>query len=174
MSEAKTKVTDRPVEETGIPSQEEVNRNEYDLVAALLEAAEFAEDEKLQKTMRIERSGKFLFEFTIRPLSEEEINLARKKATKMVKNPAGRHLPKIEGDVDGVQLRSWKVYFATIEADRKKIWENEALMKKYNCMQGYELVDILLTGGEKSRVLDWIDEISGYNNDIDLDEYAKN
>ena len=174
MSEAKTKVTDKPIEETGVPSQEEVNRTEYDLLAGLLAAAGYAEDEDLQKKIRIERAGKFLFEFTVRPLSEDEIRIARKNATKMIKNPGGRHLPKIEGDTDMSALRSWKVYLATLEEDRKKIWENETIMKKFNAMQGYETVDVLLTGGEKSYVLDIIDDISGFNDDLDLTEYAKN
>lgn len=168
----KTKVTDRPVEETGLPGEEEVLKNEYDLMQGLLEAAGYKEDEDLQKRVEIKRKGKFLFAFTVRPLSEDDIRLARKKATKTKKNPAGRNLPDIEVDVDADALRSWKIYFATVENDRNAIWENSELKKKFNVMQGYEMVNVLLTGGEKSAVIDLIDEISGY--DLDLTEYAKN
>lgn len=168
----KTKVTDRPVEETGLPGEEEVLRNEYDLMEGLLEAAEYKNDEDLQKKVEIRRKDKFLFAFTVRPLSEEDIRNARKKATKTKKNPAGRNLPDIEVDTDVSALRSWKIYLATIEPDRSEIWDNMALKKKFNAMQGYELVDVLLTGGEKSAVIELIDEISGY--DLDLTDYAKN
>ena len=174
MSETKTKATDRPVEETGLPEQEVINRTEYDLMAGLLKAAGYAENEDLQKKMRIVRNGEFLFEFTIKPLGEEDIRIARKNATKMIKNPAGRNLPKIEGETDISALRSWKIYFATVQSDRDQIWDNQQLKKQFNCMQGYELVDVLLTGGEKSNVIDWIDKISGYDDDLDLTEYAKN
>lgn len=168
----KTKVTDRPIEETGIPGENEILNNEYDLLESLMEAAGYKEDESLQKEVKIERKGKFLFKFTVKPLSEEDIRLARKNATKMLKNPAGRNLPMIEGDTDMSALRSWKIYFATVEEDRAKIWDNAAMKKKFNAMRGYEMVDVLLTGGEKSAVIDLIDSISGY--DLDLTEYAKN
>lgn len=173
MSE-KTKVTEMPIEETGIPSQEEVNETEYSLIEGLLGAAGYAEDEDLRKEIRIARNGKFFFKFTVRPLSEDEIRVARKNATKMINNPAGKKLPKIEGDVDMAALRSWKIYFATIEEDRDKIWENQEIKRKYNLMRGYESVDVLLTGGEKSSVIDIIDDISGFGEDLDLTEYAKN
>lgn len=157
---------------TGLPEKEVVLETEYDLMSGLLAAASYKEDKALEKEVRIERNGTFLFAFKIRPISEEDLMMARKKATSYMKNPAGKNLPPIEKEVNYGLLRSWKIYFATVEEDRNSIWENQDLKKKYNIMLGGEMIDVLLTGGEKTAVSDLIDEISGY--DIDLTEYAKN
>lgn len=160
------------IKETGLPDAATIQETEYDLLEGLMKAAEYREDEELREKLQIRRNGKKLFEFTIRPLSEGEIQACRKQATIYMKNPAGKHLPRIEKEVDYVALRCHKIYTATIEEDRKKIWDNPAMKEKFNIIKGAEMVDLLLTGGEKSAVNDKIDTLSGY--DLDLDEYAKN
>ena len=59
------------VDENGLP--ENVEDKQYDLVKSLLEAADYKEDESSRQKIEIKRDGKFLFEFTIRPLSEDEV-----------------------------------------------------------------------------------------------------
>lgn len=159
-------------QESGMPCQETVEATEYDLLKGLLEAANYKEDESLQKKIEIKRNGKLLFSFRVRPLSEEDVRLARKKSTVYMPNPADKKLPAIEKEVNYFTLRSWSIYLATLEEDRNKIWDNPAVKEKFDVIQGVEMIDILLTGGEKSAVTDIIDEISGY--DMDLEEYAKN
>lgn len=157
-------------EELGLPAN--VEEVQYDLVQALLEAGNYSNNKDEQKKIKIERNGKFLFEFTVHPLSEDDIRFARKQSTSFMKNPNGKNLPPIEKETDFSKYRSWKIYLATIEEDQKKIWGNPALKESFSIIEPWEAVDKLLKGGEKSAVDDLIDKISGY--DVDLTEYAKN
>ena len=155
-----------------MPEAEEVLMNENDLLNGLLEAANFKNDESCHKLVQVKRGEKIFFEFRIRPLEEEEIQDCRKKCTKMIPNPGGRHLPKIEGDVDYVKMRSWKVYTATVEEDRKKLWENAKVKQSLNVLQGVDVIDICLMAGEKDAICDLIDDISGYG--VSREDYVKN
>ncbi len=56
------------------------------MIAGLLEAAAFKSDDSLQKKIEIKRNGKLLFLF-VRPLTEEEIQGCRRKATKKTSRP---------------------------------------------------------------------------------------
>ena len=170
MEKKKTDAEVTDVEVTGIP--ENVEEVQYDLLTSLLEAANYKEDEDNLKEIRVTKGEKFLFAFTVRPLSEDEIMKIRKQSAKYAKNPAGKNLPKIETEINYAQMKSRKIYQATIEEDRKKIWDNPTIKEKFNLVEGWEAVDVLLSGGWKSAVSDIIDNISGY--DIDLTEYAKN
>ena len=96
----------------------------------------------------------------------------RKASAKYARNPAGKNLPKIETEVNWPQFKSRKIYEATIDEDREKIWDNPAIKKKFDLFEGWEAVDILLPGGWKNAVSDAIDQLSGY--DVDLTDYAKN
>lgn len=165
-----TKNVENEMEVTGLP--ENVEDVQYDLITSLLEAANYKEDEENIREIKVTKGDKFLFSFKVRPLSEEEVVKIRKASAKMGKNPAGKHLPKIELEVNYGQMKSRKIYQATIEEDRKKIWDNPTIKEKFNIIEGWETVDVLLSGGWKSAVSDVVDEISGY--DVDLTEYAKN
>lgn len=159
-------------QESGLPGQDVLEATEYDLVKGLLEAANYKEDKSLQKKIDIKRNGKILFSFTVRPLSEEDVRMARKKSTVYMPNPADSKLPAVEKEVNYFALRSWNIYLATLDEDREKIWNNPAIKEKFNVLQGVDTIDLLLTGGEKALVTDIIDNISGY--DLNLEEYAKN
>ncbi len=159
-------------EATALPAKEEILMNEDALIAGLLEAANYKED---YTPVQVKRNGKLLFEFRIRPMGEDEIQECRKRATKMVPNPAGRHLPKVEGDIDIVALRCYKILSATVDEDRKKVWDNPAIKKSLNVLTPVDVIDAVLMAGEKDAVCDLIDNISGYNNNqVTTEEYAKN
>ncbi len=159
----------------GLPSQAEILMNEDQLLAGLLEAANFKQEPSNYRKIQIRRGGKTLFEFRIRPIEEEELQACRRRATKMIPNPAGRHLPKVEGETDYVRLRSLKILTATVEEDRPKIWGNKALQSKLNVLTDVDVIDSVLMAGEKDWVCDAIDEISGYHGErVELEEYAKN
>lgn len=169
------------VEKTGLPEQEKVLMSEEEMIAGLLAAADFETDEDIMKNIRIERSGKLFFQFKVHPLGEKELMRIRKLSTVYYKNPAGKNLPKIEGDTQIDELRSRKIYAATIEEDRKKLWDNPKVKaglkaKGFDIVENWEIVDAVLMGGEKYAVSEVIDDISGYNDDeqLELEEYAKN
>lgn len=169
------------MEKTGLPDQEKVLMSEEDLIAGLLAAADFETDEDTMKVVRIERAGKLFFEFKVHPLGEKEMQKIRKQSTKFYKNPAGKHLPAIEGDIRMDEFRSRKIYAATTDEDKAKLWDNPKVKSGLNAkgkdiIEAWEIIDAVLMGGEKYTISEIIDDISGYNNDekLELEEYAKN
>ena len=177
MSEAK--------KNAALPDKEEVLQNEMSLLQGLIEAGNFKKDESLQERVIISRNGKQLFSFTVRALDEEEQGIIRKKCTKMWPNPAGRKLPPIEGNTDWVKFRSWKIYMATIDEDKKRIWDNQEFLQRFDVLTAADLVDKVLRPGEKSAVCEIIDRLSGEGDaevdvegneeePVTLEDYAKN
>lgn len=146
-------------------------REEFLLLQQLLVAAGFKDDPEQYQEISIQRKGKELFTFRVRPLEEEELQECRKRAAHYGVNPQNRTL-SVETGVDLVKLRSYKIYLATIEEDRKKIWDNRILQEKIGVLQGVDVIDRLLLAGEKDRVCNIIDENSGFQ--LSLEEYAKN
>ena len=165
------------VRPTGLP---DVIMNEEDLIKGLLEAADFDTAEETMQPIEIKRNGKLLFTFRIHPLSEKEMMKLRKQATPLINNPAGRGLPKIEGDMNVAKFRSLKIYAATVEEDREKTWDNPKLKaalkaKGKDIIENWEIIDHVFMGGEKFAVSEAIDDISGYNiEQLGPEEYAKN
>lgn len=162
---------------TGLPKQEVIDRTEEDLIAGLLAAADYAEDESIQKEIVIRRNGKEMFRFNIRPLGEPELQKIRKQSTPYFPNPEGKRLPKIEGDIRYGEFKSRKIYAATVDSDREKLWDNPKVKsglaaKGHDIIENWEIIDAVLMAGEKNQISDVIDDISGY--DMDLTEYAKN
>ena len=170
-----------------LPAKEEVLQNEDSLLQGLLEAGSYKDDEEFRRKIEIKRGGRALFSFTVRPLDEDEEIACFRKATPKVNNPAGRHLPKVDGKTDTAAMRSWKIYTATIDEDRQRIWGNEAYKRKKGLITPIEVIDSLLRSGDKDAVLAVIDAISGSgggNDAVDageeapetptLEEYAKN
>jgi len=166
------------IEELNGMTQEEILMTEDQLLAGMLEAANFREDRDNYKKLQIKRNGKLLFEFTIRPISEEELQACRKTATKYIANPNGRHLPKIEAETDYVKLRSLKIYTATIEEDKKKLWNNPKLKQSLvqaghnGILTNTDVIEAVFLVGEKDSVADIVDELSGYG--VNKEEYVKN
>lgn len=159
-------------EDSTMMDHKEILMNETDLLKGLLEAASFKDDKEMQRLVQIKRKGKVLFSFHIRPLEEEESDECRRKATKKVANPNGRHLPKIEGTTDYVKMRSYKILAATIEEDRAKIWDNPKIKEQLNVLQAIDVIDMVLMAGEKDQICDIIDDISQYG--VSLEDFAKN
>lgn len=179
---AKNDVLEQETKKTGLPEQEKVLMTEEDLIAGLLAAADFETDEEVMKNIRIERNGKLYFEFKVHPLGEKEMQKLRRQSTPTFKNPAGRNLPKIEGDIRMDEFRSRKIYAATADADKAKLWDNPKVKAGLNAkgkdiIEAWEIIDSVLMAGEKYKVSELIDDISGYNDNeeqIELEEYAKN
>lgn len=150
-----------------------IRSNEEDFIQGLIEAAEFVSEE----TQRIEiiREGKLYFAFSIRPLSSEEYEKCRKKHTKYVRNKQlGMKIPE---DTNRVKYQSAIIYQATVDEDRKKLWDNRNVWKALNAKEdriinGLDVIECTLKAGEKDKILDAIDKLSGYEDN--LEEVAKN
>jgi len=149
--------------------REEYLALEDDLLRGLLEAAQEQTSETV--TIEISRKGKTYFRFRVRGLTEKEYNDCREKATKYAVNKrfGGIKLPQ---ETDAAMYRSHLIYQATVEEDRAKLWDNKKAWERLNVLSGPELIDKVLLAGEKAAVIDKIDELSGYEED--LEEVAKN
>ena len=144
---------------------------EGDILKGLLEAEQYRWNEENSVNIQVERRGKLLFSFRIRPLGEEEYQKCKEKCTKYVRNNqyAGIKIPE---STDSVRYRSLLIYTATVDEDRKAIWDNTEAWRQINVLNGPDLIDKVLLAGEKDAILDKLDEISGYTST--LEEVAKN
>ncbi|NSW90211.1 MAG: hypothetical protein HPY74_05950 [Firmicutes bacterium] len=154
-----------------IPTKEEYLVNENALLAALLKAAEGRQDESNFARVDISRKGNILFSFRVRPLGEDEYNACRDKYTRYVRNKGFGGL-KLPEETDTVRYRSALIYTATIKEDREKIWDNKDAWKELRVLNGIDLIDKVLFAGEKDKIVEIIDKISGY--DSSMEEVAKN
>ena len=175
-NEATQKVEEQEI--TEYETNEEVTKiliraNEEDFIQGLIDAAEYASEE----TQRIEivREGRLYFAFHVRPLSSQEYEKCKKKYTKYVRNKQfGMKLPE---DTDRIKYQSAIIYEATVEEDRKNLWDNHKVWNALNAkedriMNGLDVIEYSLKAGEKDKVLEAIDKLSGY--DDNLEEVAKN
>ncbi len=164
------------VEEREFTKEQDANQmrvNEEDFLQGLIDAAGYAAEER--QRIEIARKGKVLFAFSIRPLSESEYNDCKKKHTKYVRNRSlGVKMPE---DTDNVKYRADLIYRATIDEDKEKLWDNkkiwEALRDKdMQIVSPLDVIEYSLKAGEKDEVIDCIDKLSGYNDN--LEEVTKN
>lgn len=152
-----------------------IRTNEEDFIQGLIAAADFGKDESERQFIKIFRGGKLLFAFNIRPLGSEEYDKCRKKWTKYVRNKQlGIKMPE---DTDRVKYHSALIYQATIEEDREKLWDNRKVWDALNnkglqIMNGLDVIEYTLKAGEKDKIIEAIDKLSGY--EADLEEVAKN
>ncbi|MCL2087670.1 MAG: hypothetical protein FWH05_08785 [Oscillospiraceae bacterium] len=133
---------------------EEVLMNEADILEGLLKAAGGFDDADNYQKIQIKRKGKLMFEFRVRPVTEEESIVCMRRSTPSAK---GR---KIKPETNWAKYRSYLIYTATVDEDRAKVWDNKAAHEKLGILQGVDMVDKVLFAGEKSRVIEIIDEIS--------------
>lgn len=110
------------------------------------------------------RNGVLMFTFRVRPLTEEEFNKARRQN---LKNRGRRN-----EEVDYARQRSQVIYMATIDEDKKRLWNNKEVWNKLNVASGIDAVGEILKYGEKIKIGEVIEEINGY--DDKLDEIIKN
>lgn len=154
-------------------SQEDILMNEKDILKGLIAAGTEKDSEENYEKIVIQRNGKKYFEFRIRPVSEKEAEACHEHATRYAKRKPGQ--PKRAIETNGSLMRSWLIYTATVDEDRQKVWDNRQAQEALNVMTGYEMIDAVLLSGEKDRIIDRINDISGYaEEDEDLEETAKN
>ena len=142
---------------------EDILMAESDILAGLLELGKAKDVTANYRNIQIRRSGALKLEFRVRPLTEDETQQCLRAATKYA--PPKRGQPKTAIETDNAQFRSRLIYAATVNEDRAKVWDNQKAKDAFGVLLGFDMVDRVLLAGEKSRVLDIIDEISGYDAD---------
>jgi len=169
---AKAQVEERVFSEEETKNQTRLFENDF--IQGLIAAADF----RTEETQHIEiiRNGKLYFAFDVRALGEEEYDKCKTKNTKYVRNKQlGIKLPE---DTNTVKYRCSLIYQATVEADRAKLWDNKQIWDALNTkglqiMNGLDVIESVLRSGEKDKVIECIDKLSGYDNN-NLEEVAKN
>lgn len=161
------------VEDREFTSEETTSQmklHEEDFLQGLVEAAGFAEDEEQLADIEIVRQKKVLFRFRVKGLTEQEYTRCKRRHTKYVRNRSlGVKMPE---DTDGSLYRAALIYEATIPEDGKKLWDNkdawEALRNKgKQIVRGLDMIETCLKAGEKDKVIDVIDRLSGYDDNIE-------
>lgn len=140
---------------------------EDNIIDGLLRAVESNQTET--KKVTISRDGKNLFSFSVNPISEEKYDQIQDLATKFKDNKAGIKVPV---ETDYPKMRAMLIYEATIKEDRARLWDNKDYWKATNVLTGTQLIEKALRAGEKSAVVQIIDDISGYT--IEAEDMLKN
>ncbi len=86
---------------------------------------------------------------------------------------------KMPEETDTVRYRAALIYRATVEKDRKILWDNKDIWKSlsdkgHEVVTGLDVIDYVLLAGEKDRIIETIDSISGFDAGNNLEEVAKN
>lgn len=121
--------------------------------------------------------GDLVFSFRIRPLSEKEWDRCREKNTKYQKNRRlGMKMPE---STNTVGYHSFLIYTATIEEDRKNLWDNKKFWAAAgnDVLTGTDMVDKLIPlAGKKQEIVERIERLSGYDDESEeaYDETVKN
>ena len=102
--------------------------------------------------------------------------MLRKRHTKYVRNKTTGF--KVPEETKMNDLKNALIYAATIDEDKAKLWDNPKVWKGLEnkgvvVVTGTDVIDFCLMPGEKDRVGEEIDKVSGYAND-NLEEVAKN
>lgn len=165
-------------DDAAIPT-EEVLAHEHTLLDGMLLAAK--DREQATQIIEIARKGEVLFAFRIRVVTEEENEACLDKATRYKKDR--RAVAPIPVGEDTHKYRSLLIVQATVNfceknedgtyRDVPSMWTNDQLLRQFAVAGSHELVDKILLPGEKERVMDQINALSGFG-DIDPEEQAKN
>ena len=151
-------------------TQDEILMKENDILAGLLALDKERDDAENYRKIQIKRKGMLHLEFRVRPISEEESQQCFRNATKYAKSKPG--MPRTAIETDSAKNRSYIIYTATIDEDRAKIWDNPKALRAMNLLQGVDMVERVLLAGEKAAIIQIIDEISGFTDE--MEELAKN
>ena len=162
---------DNVASENAPMTQDEILMNEKNILSGMLEAGKATDNGENYRKIQIKRQGKLLFEFRIRPITEDENQTCWRRATKYAQTKPGQ--PKVAIETNNAKYRSYVIYTATVDEDRAKVWDNKAAKDAFNILDSVEMIDKVLLAGEKSRILDIIDEISGFDEEA-TEELAKN
>lgn len=169
-NEAEAVVEETTEKFTAKEEQVQLRMYENDFIQGIIAAAK--DKEEATETIVIKRNGVEYFRFAIHALGEEEADRCRKKHTKYKKNKAGL---RYADEVDAPRFRSALIYSATSDADREKLWDNREIKQKLvsagfnQVVSALDVIETVLNGGEKDRIIDEINKISGFNAE-DLDE----
>lgn len=140
-------------------TEAELDKIDGNIVDALMEAAAFRTSEDKRRKISIKRNGKILFEFTIEPINEDDWSKCRRQNLK--------NKGKSNEELDNARYLSQAIYMATVEEDKNRLWKNSEVWRKLNVASGVDVVNLVLTPGEKARIGEILLDIGGFNDELD-------
>ena len=140
-------------------TETQLEKIENNIVDALMEAASFRTSEDNRRKISIKRDGKILFEFTIEPLNEDDWSKCRRQNL--------RNKGKRSEELDNARYLAQAIYEATIDEDKTRLWKNPEVWRKLNVASGVDVVNLVLTPGEKAAIGDILLDIGGFNDELD-------
>ena len=140
--------------------------DENSIVEALLGAAEFRLNSE-ERAVVIKRGDKEFFRFNIRGVNEDQVKRAQKLSTLN----RGRR----DEQTDWGRYSAHLIYFATVDDDKKRLWDNRSAWQALNAVNGADVVFKCLMPAERAKIVEVIEKLSGYDDsDIDIDAHLKN
>ena len=136
----------------------ELEKFETNVVDALLGAAAFCTEEKFRQ-VHIIRNERELFTFKIHGLTEDEFARCRRQNT--------RNRGRRDEELNGSRFAAQIVYEATVAEDKKLLWQNHEVWQKLNVASGVDVILKVLTPAERAKIAETVDNISGFNDDLD-------
>lgn len=155
------------IEETPVTT-DELLFSESDLLKALTQNDHLS----VTETIEVKFGKSAIFRFRIRPLSEKEWNECRERNTKYKKNRrlGGMKLPE---ETNTVGYHTLLIYTATVDEDKKKLWDNKNLWNATGALTGTDMVDKLIPyAGKKQAIVERIERLSGYDDESE-EEYEE-
>lgn len=85
---------------------------------------------------------------------------------------------KFAEETDNAKFRSSLIYHATVEEDRNKLWDNKQvwnglIAQGHQIVTALDVIEAVLLGGEKDRIIDEINKMSGFNSE-NIEEVENN
>lgn len=140
-------------------TETQLEKIEGDIVNALMEAASFRSGEDKRRKVLIKRNDKILFEFTVEPLNEDDWSRCRRENLKNKNKPTE--------ELNNARYLAQAIFMATIDEDKKRLWNNREVWLKLNVGSGVDVVNLVLTPGEKAKIGEVLLDIGGYNDELD-------
>lgn len=116
------------------------------------------------------RDGNKFFGFDVQPLDSGTFDEIRDRNTPKKRNRAGVPIRQ------GIKLDDYMaeiIFTATTSDDRQRLWLNPEVKKRLGAV-GYQVIKRVLYAGELEEVYEFIEKISGYDNDLSLGDTVKN
>lgn len=148
-------------EERRVPTPEELRMNEDDILSGLDAVAQVD-----VKTIVVYRGEKRALTFRVQSQGQDVYDNCRDASMKKQKAPQYGGV-KLGTDVDRAQFNSMLIFYATVEEDRKRIWENRQAWNKYRVICGWDLIRKVLRAGEMDKAVNCIDDLSGLGDEAE-------
>lgn len=141
--------------------------NEIGGVEGMFAAAEDAEEKVYP--IDVVRNGKTYFTFNVRPLLISEFERIE-KANRVFEKEKGI---KRAVDFKGETYLAMLIFEATTVEHRKLLWNSPEVKQRWGTI-GHQSVIKALKAGEIESIAEYIEKISGRENDLELGETVKN